>query len=125
MSAEAQLLAALLLEADVVVRGRISRRNRNFGRMCSAQPSKVQNAVRDAYRAWIRDPADPALHFKPVSQTNGEFWEIRVGYGYRALCRVYPTIWLWCWFDTHEAFNKFVNRLGSWEPMMDGGRSNG
>lgn len=106
-------LISLLIEADVVVAGRITKRNRKFDKLFSQLPNPVKDLTRDVFKQWCVNPFDPRLEFKALDRSANKCWSIRIGSRYRALCWAYKSEWLWFWVGSHEAYNKVVRQIGT------------
>ena len=107
------------VKPPVIFRGKAVKRNRTFDRMFDALPNSVQRLTKKVYALWRLDPGLPGLEFKKLTRGDGRFYSVRIGDHYRAICREYPEAWLWCWIDTHEAYNKFTDKLDSFpDPLF-------
>ena len=69
-----------------------------------ALPPSVQARALKQYRLWLREPAHPSLHFKPV----GRFWSVRVTRSSRALAVRDGETMLWFWIGPHDEYERII-----------------
>lgn len=53
----------------------------------------------------MENPDHPSLRFKKLN-TAFDYWSVRFGDGYRAVCRREGESVTWLWIGTHQAFDK-------------------
>ncbi len=87
-----------------------SYRTPRFHRAYERLPPAVQALARRAFRAWVKNPFRPSLHFKPVHPTL-PIWSVRVGIHWRALAVRRGDSVAWFWIGPHEAYEKLLASL--------------
>lgn len=76
-----------------------------FWRLYYLLPEAIRAQSRQAYRLFISDPNHPSLRFKKLNGP-GDFWSVRFGGGYRAVCRRDGEKVVWLWVGTRQDFGK-------------------
>ena len=61
--------------------------------------------ARQAYDLFMANPDHPSLRFKKL-QGPGNFWSVRFGGEYRAVCEREGDRVVWHWMGTRQAFGK-------------------
>ena len=82
-----------------------SRGTRDFWALYRALPPAARSQARNAFLLFLENPDHPSLRFKKL---NGpwQFWSVRFGSGYRAVCRRDRDSAVWVWIGTHQDFDK-------------------
>ena len=60
---------------------------------------------RDLKRVTRFSPAHPSLRFKKLKGLHN-YWSVRFGDGYRAVCEREGDMVVWLWIGTHQSFDK-------------------
>lgn len=60
---------------------------------------------RQAYRLFMTNPDHPSLRFKELNGP-GNYWSVRFGGGYRAVCRRDGEGVVWLWVGTRQDFGR-------------------
>lgn len=81
--------------------------NDDFWRLYYALPSHVRAQARHAYLRFMEDPEHPSLQFKKLKGPRN-FWSVRFGGGYRAVCERDGENVVWLWIGTRQAFGKEI-----------------
>ena len=76
-----------------------------FWRLYRLLPEPVRAQSRQAYALFLTDPAHPSLRFKKLNGP-GNFWSVRFGGGYRAVCERQGENVQWLWVGTRQDFGK-------------------
>jgi hypothetical protein len=58
-----------------------------------------------SYQRFTEDPDHPSLHFKKLKGPHN-FWSVRLGGGYRAVCLRDCDSVVWFWIGTRQSFGK-------------------
>ena len=81
--------------------------NDDFWRLYYALPAHVRAQARHAYSRFMEDPDHSSLHFKKLKGPRN-FWSIRFGGGYRAVCERDGDSVVWVWVGTRQSFGKEI-----------------
>jgi len=73
-----------------------------------ALPADVQQAAREKFKLWRRDPFHPSLQFKQLKK---ELWSVRITASYRALGLRNGEEIIWFWIGTHREYDKLIQRF--------------
>ena len=76
-----------------------------FWRLYQGLPQDVRAQARQAYDLFMANPDHPSLRFKKL-QGHGNFWSVRFGGEYRAVCEREGDRVVWRWIGTRQAFGK-------------------
>ncbi len=79
--------------------------NEEFWRLYHLLPEQVRAQSRQAYRLFISNPDHPSLRFKKLNGPRN-FWSVRFGGGYRAVCERDGESVVWIWVGTRQDFGK-------------------
>lgn len=79
--------------------------NSEFWRLYRRLPEHVRVQARQAYRLFISNSDHPSLRFKKLNGP-GNYWSIRFGGGYRAVCQRNGEDIVWLWVGTRQEFGK-------------------
>jgi hypothetical protein len=79
--------------------------NGEFWRLYRRLPGHVRGQARQAYRLFLSNPDHPSLRFKKLSGPRN-FWSVRFGGGYRAVCERDGENVVWLWVGTRQEFGK-------------------
>jgi len=82
-----------------------SRGTQDFWALHHALPQKARTQARHAFRAFLDNPNHPSLRFKKLKGLHN-YWSVRFGDGYRAVCQRESDSVVWLWIGTHQAFDK-------------------
>ena len=85
----------------------ISRGSPAFWHLLGGLSDHGQRLARDAYQRFMTDPGHPGLRFKKLDGSE-DFWSVRVGAQYRAVCRRRGDTVEWFWIGTHGEYDKIV-----------------
>ncbi len=81
-----------------------SHANAKFWAHYHTLPHPAQAQAQKQYRLWLRDPAHPSLHFKPV----GSFWSVRITKSIRALGVRDGETMIWFWIGPHDGYERII-----------------
>ena len=87
-----------------------SRTTKRFRKLLADLPPHVQRQAKDAYLAWLRDPWQPKLQFKPIHATRPIF-SARIGLGWRAVCIRTGDTAVWYFIGSHAGYDKLIKQL--------------
>lgn len=76
-----------------------------FWRLYYLLPEAVRVQSRQAYRLFMSDPNHPSLRFKKLNGP-ANYWSVRFGGGYRAVCQRDGDNVVWLWVGTRQDFGK-------------------
>lgn len=79
--------------------------NEEFWRRYYLLPEHVRAQSRQAYRLFMSNPDHPSLRFKKLNGP-GDFWSVRFGGGYRAVCQREGENVVWLWVGTRQDFGR-------------------
>jgi hypothetical protein len=79
--------------------------NEEFWRRYYLLPEHVRAQSRQAYRLFMSNPDHPSLRFKKLNGP-GDFWSVRFGGGYRAVCQRDGENVVWLWVGTRQDFGR-------------------
>ena len=77
----------------------------DFWRLSYLLPEAARAQSRQAYRLFMSDPDHPSLRFKKLNGA-GNYWSVRFGGGYRAVCQREGDRVIWLWVGTRQDFGK-------------------
>jgi hypothetical protein len=77
----------------------------DFWRMYHELPTSVRVQARHAYHLFADNPDHPSLRFKKLNGP-GNYWSVRFGGGYRAVCLRESDVVIWLWVGTRQEFGK-------------------
>ncbi len=91
-----------------------NRRRKSFRDQFDRLPKRIQEKCQQTYELFLKNPALPALDFKPLNDTSqGQHlsgsWSVRPAVGYRAIC-FHDTdgTRVWYWIGTKQAAKNFT-----------------
>ena len=76
-----------------------------FWRLYHQLPANVRAQARHAYHLFVENPDHPSLRFKKLAGPRN-FWSVRFGGGYRAVCERDGEYVVWLWVGTRQDFGK-------------------
>lgn len=76
-----------------------------FNETYAPLPPSVKSKAREAYQHFIKDPRNPALHFKPL-ECNPAWWSVRVKRDHRAVGELRGNSIYWFWIGTKADFQR-------------------
>lgn len=79
--------------------------NEEFWRLYGLLPEQARSQARQAYRRFIENPDHPSLRFKKLNGPRN-FWSVRFGGDYRAVCAREGENVVWLWVGTRGDFGK-------------------
>ena len=79
--------------------------NGEFWRLYFLLPEAVRAQSRQAYLLFMTNPDHPSLRFKKLNGP-GNYWSVRFGGGYRAVCRRDGEGVVWLWVGTRQDFGR-------------------
>lgn len=88
-------------------------KHKDFTKMFSKLPSKLQDEARQTFQKWKEDPA--LVDWHRLSGTKADFYAASIGYHARAIALVTPDakgnlVCCWVFIGTHETYNNFINQ---------------
>lgn len=87
-----------------------SRTTKEFRDQLVNLPDHVRTQAYRAYRLFLTNTAHPSLHFKKVWD-NPTTYSARVGIGYRALCQLNNSAFIWFWIGSHAEYDRLLDTL--------------
>lgn len=76
-----------------------------FWALYHALPEPARTQARNAFHTFLDHPDHPSLRFKKLKSLH-DYWSVRFGDGYRAVCQREGDAVVWLWIGTHQAFDK-------------------
>ena len=73
-----------------------------------ALPEDVKDLAQSAYSEWLDNPRATGLRFKRLT---GDYYSVRIGKNYRAICRLVESEWLWFWIGPHSEYDKILKGI--------------
>ena len=77
----------------------------DFWRMYRQLPSHARAQSRQAYQLFISNADHPSLRFKKLNGPRN-YWSVRFGGGYRAVCQRKDDSVVWLWVGSRQDFGK-------------------
>ena len=77
----------------------------DFWRLYRLLPVQARTQARQAYLLFMSNPDHTSLRFKKLNGPRN-FWSVRFGGGYRAVCERDGDSVIWLWIGTRQDFGK-------------------
>jgi hypothetical protein len=90
-------------------------RTRDFRALFAELPPPIQRAARAAFRAFLIDPAHPALRHHALGDSRrghhrANSFSVSITMQYRAIYTVDSDVNVWYWVGTHNDYENFIGR---------------
>ncbi|MGB3510560.1 MAG: hypothetical protein WBA93_15255 [Microcoleaceae cyanobacterium] len=81
-----------------------------FWKAFNKLPESIQEAAKETYQLWQKDPYNPSLQFKKIHPVQ-PIYSVRIGLSWRAVGIKDSNTIIWFWIGSHSDYNQLISQL--------------